>query len=74
MGGKRVVGVKKGTNVSIELTDPASAQSYHLHGYDIETEAAKGATSKIAFTATKTGQFDLESHTTNSVILVIFVS
>ena len=74
MGGKRVVGVKTGANVSIELTDATAAQSYHLHGYDIETEAAKGATSKISFTATKTGQFDLESHTTNGVILVLFVS
>ena len=73
-GGKRVVGVKKGANVSIELTDPATAQSYHLHGYDIETEAAKGATSKIQFTANKPGQFDLESHTTNNVILVLLVS
>lgn len=73
-GSKRVVGIKKGATVTIELTDPAGAQSYHLHDYEIEIDAAQGATGKMTFTADKAGQFDLESHTTNKTILVIFVS
>ena len=73
-GGTRVVGIKKGANVTIELTDPAVAQKYHLHEYEIELDAEKGGTAKMTFTATKTGQIDLESHVTNKVILVLFVS
>jgi hypothetical protein len=71
--GTRVVSVPKGTAVTIELTDPAADESYHLHGYDIETEVKKGETAKLAFTASDTGQFDLESHNTNAVLLVLVV-
>jgi hypothetical protein len=73
-GGKRVVGVKKGANVTIELTDASVDQKYHLHDYEIEIETAKGATGTMTFIADKPGQHDLESHVTNKVILVIFVS
>jgi hypothetical protein len=73
-GGKRVVSVKKGTTISISLTDPSIAEEYHLHGYDLEFEAAKGAAGKVTFTADETGQFDLESHTTEKILLVLVVS
>ncbi len=73
-GGTRVVGIKKGANVTIELTDPGVAQKYHLHEYEIELDAEKGGTAKMTFTATKTGQIDLESHATNKILLVLFVS
>ena len=71
--GTRVVSVPKGTSVTLELTDPAADQSYHLHGYDIEEDAKKGETAKLAFTASDTGQFDLESHDTKAVLLVLVV-
>jgi hypothetical protein len=73
-GGKRVVGITKGTQVTLELTDPAIAEEYHLHGYDIEVSARKGQAGKMSFTADDTGQFDLESHVTEKVLLVLFVS
>jgi uncharacterized lipoprotein YbaY len=73
-GGKRVVGIKKGASVTIELIDASTDDEYHLHGYDIEVAAAKGTTGKLTFTADETGQFDLESHTTNKILLVLFVS
>ena len=73
-GGKRVVGIKKGANVTVQLTDAASDEQYHLHGYDLEATAKKGAAGTISFTATQTGQFDLESHITEKTLLVLFVS
>ncbi|MDQ1425923.1 MAG: hypothetical protein QOD72_3421 [Acidimicrobiaceae bacterium] len=73
-GGKRVVAIKKGTQVTVELTDAAADEQYHLHDYDIEVSAAKGTAGKISFTADETGQFDLESHVTEKVLLVLFVS
>jgi hypothetical protein len=71
--GTRVVSIPKGTDVTIELTDPNADQEYHLHGYDVEVAAAKGATGKIQFVADQTGQFDVESHDTETVLLVIVI-
>jgi hypothetical protein len=71
--GTRVVSVPKGTAVTIELTDPNADEQYHLHGYDLETEAKKGETGTISFTADQTGQFDLESHVTEGTLLVLVV-
>jgi hypothetical protein len=59
--------------VTLEFTDPTQDQTYHLHGYDLETDAKKGETGKISFTADQTGQFDVESHITNKTLLVIVV-
>jgi hypothetical protein len=73
-GGKRVVSVKQGTSVTIEITDPAADDEFHLHGYDIEVEATKGTPGKMSFTADETGEFDLESHTTEKVLLVLVVT
>jgi glucose/arabinose dehydrogenase len=73
-GGKRVVQVKKGANVTIVLTDAATKQTYHLHGYDIEVDADQGKPGSISFTADQTGQFDLESHVTNKTLLVVVVA
>ena len=72
-GGTRVVSVPKGTDVTVELTDPNADQEYHLHGYDVEVAATKGATGKIQFVADQTGSFDVESHDTEQVLLVIVV-
>ncbi len=73
-GGKRVVSVKKGTTITISLTDPAADEEYHLHGYDLEFEGTKGNAGKVTFTADETGQFDLESHVTEKTLLVLVVT
>ncbi|CAB4362976.1 MAG: hypothetical protein F2681_03815 [Actinobacteria bacterium] len=72
-GGTRVVSVPKGTNVTLSLTNPDADESYHLHGYDLEQDAAKGATAKITFTADQSGRFDVESHNTEATLLVLVV-
>jgi hypothetical protein len=73
-GGKRVVAISKGAPVTIEITDPAMDQEYHLHGYDIEVDAPKGTPAKLSFTADETGEFELESHVNEKVLLVLSVS
>lgn len=72
--GDRTVTVKLGSDVSIQITDPAAANEYHLHGYDLEAQAAAGATATIAFTASKVGEFELESHETEAVLLKLVVT
>jgi hypothetical protein len=68
------VSVQNGTSVTIEITDPASDDAFHLHGYDIEVEATKGTPARMTFTADESGEFELESHTTGKVLLVLVVS
>lgn len=72
-GGTRVVSVPKGTQVTLQFTDPAKDREYHLHGYDLEQKVAKGATGKIEFVADQTGQFDVEDHVENMTVLVLVV-
>jgi hypothetical protein len=73
-GGKSVFSVPKGTSVTINLTDPNADNNFHLHGYDVEFDGKKGAKATVTVTADKTGQFDLESHTTNKVVVVLVVT
>ncbi len=72
-GGTRVVSVPKGTQVTLQFTDPAKDREYHLHGYDLEQKAAKGATGTIQFVADQTGQFDVEDHIEEMTVLVLVV-
>ncbi len=72
-GPNRVEIIAKGSAVQINLTDPAAAQEYHLHGYDIEQQVAKGETATLNFTADQTGTFEIESHETSQVLAVIQV-
>ena len=73
-GGTRVVSVPQGTEVTIELTDANADEEYHLHGYDVEVSGTKGETATLTFTADETGQFDLESHSTEATLLVLVVT
>jgi Rieske Fe-S protein len=49
-------------------------QEYHVHGYDIETQAAAGVEATIEFTADQAGDFEVESHTTDTVLGTLQVS
>lgn len=71
--GTRVVSVPKGAAVTVTLTDPSTDAEYHLHGYDVEVGATKGQAASLSFTADQTGQFELESHLTEQILLVILV-
>ena len=49
-------------------------QEYHVHGYDIETQAAAGVEATIEFTADQAGDFDVESHTTDAILAILQVT
>jgi hypothetical protein len=49
-------------------------QEYHVHGYDIEAQAAAGVEATIEFTADQAGDFEVESHTTDTVLGTLQVS
>jgi hypothetical protein len=71
----RIEIVDLGSSVTITLVNPNSADEYHLHGYDISTKKmAPGVPATISFTATKAGTFELESHITENVLVVLEIS
>jgi hypothetical protein len=70
----RVEEVPLGSQVNITLTNPNADDEFHLHDYDLTAgETPKGEAAVISFTADKAGLFDLESHVTDEVLVVISV-
>jgi ABC-type Fe3+-hydroxamate transport system substrate-binding protein len=73
LAGERVVKIALGSAVTITLTDPNEDQDYHLHVYDLGAEAKKGEPGVISLVVDQAGQFDVESHTTGQMLLVLVV-
>ena len=73
LAGDRVVKVALGSAVTITLTDPNEDQDYHLHVYDVGAQAKKGEPGVISLVVDQAGQFDVESHTTGKMLLVLVV-
>lgn len=61
-GAEKTITVQKGDRVRVVVTADA-ANLIHLHGYDIEQEAAPGRPARFDFKANLEGEFELESHT-----------
>jgi hypothetical protein len=74
-GEDRVESVPVGSIVSITITNPDSADEFHLHGYDLgdSQEVAAGESVTFTFTADTAGEFELESHTTDALLLLLRV-
>lgn len=74
-GKDRVEEIPLGSQVELSFTNPVVADEYHVHGYDLGGgETAKGETKTFTFTADKAGDFDVESHATEDVLVVLRVS
>jgi FtsP/CotA-like multicopper oxidase with cupredoxin domain len=62
VGGPQSIEVARGERVRIIVASDAPDE-IHLHGYDIEHEAAPGAPARFSLTADAEGVFEMESHT-----------
>jgi hypothetical protein len=70
----RVEEVTLGANVQVTLSNPNADDEFHLHGYDLSPgETKMGEASIISFTADKAGDFEIESHITEDVLVIIRV-
>jgi hypothetical protein len=70
----RIEEVPLGSQVNITLTNPNADDEFHLHEYDLSTgDTPKGEFAVISFTADKAGLFDLESHVTDEVLVIISI-
>jgi hypothetical protein len=74
-GEDRIESVPVGSVVSITITNPDSADEFHLHGYDLgdSQEVAAGESVTFTFTADTAGEFELESHSTEALLLLLRV-
>lgn len=72
-GADGVLEVPLGASVEVFVTNPSADDEFHLHGYDLEATAAKGQTGTISFTADQAGEFEVESHITETLIAKIIV-
>jgi hypothetical protein len=74
-GDDRIEVVALGDEVRITLVNPTQEDEYHLHGYDIVSKKmAPGAPATLSFTANVAGTFELESHVTSDVLVVLEIS
>ena len=71
--GTRVENVKLGDHVVLRLVSDTD-ETYHVHGYDLEQKVAAGVEAQFEFTADKAGNFEVESHNTDKVYVVLHVS
>jgi hypothetical protein len=73
-GPDRTETIALGSMVRISLLNNESEDDFHLHGYDIASgEVPAGEEAVIEFVADTAGEFELESHVTGEVLLVITV-
>lgn len=63
-----------GSTVRLSVVNPNASDEIHVHGYDISTgDMAAGETSVIEFVADEAGTFDIESHISEEVVLLLIV-
>ena len=74
-GPDRVENVKLNQQVELTLVNPKADDEFHLHGYDLGGGLTKAGEEKtFAFTATDAGEFEVESHVSETVLVVLKVS
>jgi hypothetical protein len=74
-GEDRIESVPVGSVVSLTITNADTADEFHLHGYDLGDgqEVAASESVTFTFTADTAGEFELESHTTDALLLLLRV-
>ena len=73
VGGKQKISVKKGDTIRLKVTSDEAGE-IHVHGFDLEEEAAPGKPASFTFTANIEGRFEVESHVSNAQIAEISVN
>ena len=64
--------VDEGDQVNLLITSDRPVE-FHLHGYDLEEEVEPSEPAELSFDATLTGRFEIEDHSTDTVLGVLLV-
>ncbi len=71
----RVEEIPLGSEVTLNFTNPQADDEYHVHGYDLGGGVTKkGETKTFTFTADKAGDYEVESHISETVLVILRVS
>lgn len=71
----RVEEIPLGSEVTLNFTNPQADDEYHVHGYDLgEGITKKGETKTFSLTADKAGDYEVESHISETVLVILRVS
>ncbi len=74
-GEDRVEEIPLGSEVTLNFTNPQADDEYHVHGYDLGGGVTKkGDTKTFTFTAEKAGDYEVESHISETVLVILRVS
>ena len=74
-GADVVIEVVQGQSVTLKVVNPKSHDEVHLHGYDLSTGTIeKGEVGTMTFSATQTGEFEIESHETEELVSILKVT
>jgi hypothetical protein len=74
-GPDRVEELTIGESVELTIVNPDADDEFHVHGFDLGGDETPAGEQKVfAFTATEAGDFEVESHVTGEVLVVIRVS
>jgi len=73
-GPDQMLTVTQGSTVRLFFVNPNEDDEIHLHGYDLGGgELPAGEEAIFEFVADETGTFDVESHVTGEVLMVLVV-
>ena len=72
---ERIESVPAGSVVTLSIINPNAEDEFHLHDYDLGDDQVipAGEVATFTFVADRTGDFELESHETDDVLLVLRV-
>lgn len=74
-GDTNIISFTKGSHVELTIVNPEADDEIHLHGYDLTTgELAKGNKSVISFVADQAGDFEIESHVSETVLSIVRIA
>jgi hypothetical protein len=74
-GPDRIEEVSVGDSVELTMVNPDEDDEFHVHGFDLGGDETLAGDEKVfAFTADEAGDFEVESHATGDVLVVIRVS
>lgn len=74
-GPDRVEELTIGESVELTIVNPDADDEFHVHGFDLGGDETPAGEEKVfVFTATEAGDFEVESHVTGEVLVVIRVS
>ncbi len=70
-GADRLERVTVGADITLNITNPNADDEFHVHGIDIEQAAKAGQMVTLNFKIDEPGTYEVESHLTEDVLVVI---